>query len=605
MTRRFGAILISAALVGTGCGPSVASNLRDDPQGVNDAMGSTCGEVPAPWVIDLPDAEANQLEREMKGGKLVLVNYNCQKMTIVRGCDVALGTYDYGGLEYEAKHREMLDSDEAGLALSGGPAFAAKMKAEFDRGSVFRLDYAAAGRLSTTTEVVTRDMLKGEKARCAKATHFVAAMDFGAYVLTSGAAANIGAAAEVFGQGAHAASKSEVKNESQGGQPDSCKKATENDSDAPAGCKVPLLVQLYPIEASSAPSAPPRRPPPGAYFPSCPPGKVIDEHGSCRPKSSAKSYLCRPGDLNDCRAQCSAGHPMSCANLGLILEKGEGAKKDMKGAESAYQKACNAGVPQGCTGLGYVWSKSDDSSLKAKSTDLLEKGCAKGDGRACSGLGQQARIRRDYDGALNGFVRGCKKQYARACFYAGNILAKQNKWEGDQELFFRKACAGGDARGCLAMGSFLQNGPERAEGQKYVNDGVKQLTAECNKGKGESCEVLGDFYNGKYGKMSPQGDKAVGFYQSACDAGQEDACFDAGLILESGSGGARSNPSKAKELFAKACDKGHDAACSKVGKKAPGGPSFPSGPSPKGPKKPYCNDRGQPIMPLKPGQHCP
>jgi hypothetical protein len=606
-------ILLSSAFVAVGCGPSIASNMRSDPQGVNDAMGGKCGEVPAPWVIDLPEAEANQLEREMKGGKLVLVNYNCKELTLVRGCDVAMGDYDYGGLEYEAKHREMLDSDEAGLALSGGPAFSAKLKTEFERGSVFRLDYSAAGRLATTTEILTRDMLKGDSKRCDKATHFVAAMDFGAYVLSSGAAAKIGMAAEMFGQGATVGSNSEVKNQAQGGQPENCKKATGDDRDAPPGCKVPLLVQLYPIDAASPgerPSGPPPRPPPGSYRPTCPPGRVIDENGTCREKSKAKNYICAPGDVNDCRAQCSANNPVSCAILGRMLEKGEGTKEDMKGAESAYEKACDRGVSSGCTGLAYVWSKSDDASLKARSTEAFAKGCVKGDGRACSGLGQQARIRHDYDAALVQFEKGCKKGYARACFYAANILVRQNKDEEMAKSLFRKACAGSDDRGCLATGSYLQASGDKGEAARLVSTALKHLTADCDARKAESCEVLGDFFNGRYGKGAVQGEKAAGFYDKACAGGQEDACLEVAMIYEKGTGGAKPNPGKAKEYFAKACDKGADAACSKVGRKAPAPPPGPGAPPggprpPSAPKKPYCNDRGQPIMPLKPGQRCP
>jgi TPR repeat protein len=599
-------ILLSSAFAALACGPSVASNVRQEPQSMNDAMGAKCGEVPAPWVIDLPDAEANQLEREMKSGKLVLVNYDCKVLTPVRGCDVALGDYDYGGLEYEAKHREMLDSDEAGLALSGGPAFNATLKAEFAQGAVFRLDYAAAGRLATTTEIVTRDMLKGDKARCDKATHFVAAMDLGAYVLTSGAAAKIGMAAEIFGRGGKAGSNSEVKNQAQGGEPENCKKAGEDDKEGPAGCKVPLLVQLYPIDPPSAgerAATPPPRPPPGSYRPTCPSGRVVAENGACQPKSKAKNYICTPGDVSDCRAQCAADNAPSCAILGRMLEKGEGTVEDMKGAGVAYGKACDKGISEGCTGLAYVWSKSDDASLKAKSTETFKKGCAKGDGRACSGLGQQARIRKDYDEALVQFEKGCKKGYARACFYAANILNRQNKDEGKATSLFKKACAGSDDRGCLAVGNYLQAEGEKSDAAKLIASAVKHLTADCDQKKAESCEVLGDFFNGRYGKGSVAGEKAAGFYEKACAGGQEDACLEVATIFEKGTGGAKPNPEKAKEYFGKACDKGLDAACSKVGRKAPAPPGA-AGP-PGGSKKPYCNDKGKPIGTLKPGQRCP
>src|SRR5262245_39145741 len=85
------ATLTAAAVGALGCGPSAASNVRGDAPTTGDSIGGACGDEPAPWVIDLPEDRANQLENEMKKGGIVLVRFDCKELRIVRGCDVRLG----------------------------------------------------------------------------------------------------------------------------------------------------------------------------------------------------------------------------------------------------------------------------------------------------------------------------------------------------------------------------------------------------------------------------------------------------------------------------------------------------------------------------------
>lgn len=537
--------------------------------------GGKCGDEPAPWVIDLPEERANQLETEMKAGKIVVVKYDCQELKIVRGCDVKnAASYAYSGLSFEPKHKELEDADSAELSLSGGPAIAAKFQADYKNGAVLRIDYAAVGRQVTTTEIVYRDMLEGPK--CGEATHFIGAMDVGAYTLSSGAAADIGAAADAFGRGGSVGSTSKVQNRARGGSPKACKQATADDTAPPSECRSPLLVQLFPIERGSAAgaggSSKKHRPTSGAPFQeSCPPGKVMDASGSCRAKSSAASYACSGTDVSECSQQCDKGNPQSCAVLGYMYEKGDGTKEDAAKAAVAYKKACDASNLDGCTGYGYMLSKSDKPADQSQAASVLRTACERGSGRACSGIGQRARIKRDWAAALKEFERGCGLGYTRACYYAGSALLRLDKDEGKALQLMQRACAGGDERGCLAAGSMLIQGSggkkDPEYGKKLTARGVEALKAECEKKSSESCEVLGDFYSGRYGKAAPQGKEAAEFYSQACNGGQEDACYEAGMLFESGAGGAGKDPSKARSNFDKACNGGHEDACKKVGRK--------------------------------------
>lgn len=561
-----------------GCGPGTAAKaVRGDAPTAGGATGGKCGDEPAPWVIDLPDERANQLETEIKKGAIVLVKYDCQELKIIRGCDVKSGaSYAYTGLAYEPRHKELEDADAAGLALSGGPAGAAKFEADYKNGSMLRIDYVAVGRSLTATEIVTRNMLDGPK--CDEATHFVGAMDIGAYTLSSAAAADIGAAAEVFGRGGTASSTSKVANRSKGGNPGACRKATPDDPSPPSDCRSPLQVQLFPIDAATTSASPPPRPPrapnqSSPYAVTCPPGKVMDGTGSCRSKSTAKSYNCSGKDPEECNTQCQAGNAPSCATLGHIYEKGEGVNADDKKAFIYYKKACDAGDIDGCTGWGYMLSKSDNADENRQSVTVLRKACNEGNGRACSGLGQQARLRRDWAAAAKDFDRGCALNYSRACYYAGVALTKIDKEPAKALWNFERACRGGDERGCLAAGSYLVQGTagrkDPTEGNKLTSRALNALQIECTEKKSESCEVLGDFYMGKYGKAAPQGTKALEYYEKACSEGQADACWEIGLIYEGGLAGAKKEPGKAKNAFSQACAKGFDDACKKAGTSPP------------------------------------
>lgn len=571
-----GTLPVAIGVFGCSAG-SAAKAVRGDAPTAGGAMGAKCGDEPAPWVIDLPDERANQLETEVKKGGIVLVKYDCQELKIVRGCDVTAGvSYAYTGLSYEPKHKELEDADAAQIALSGGPAGVAKLGADYKNGSMLRIDYVAVGRSLTATEVVTRNMLSGPK--CAEATHFVGAMDVGAFTLSSGAAADMGVVAEAFGKGGNASSSSKVANKARGGNPSACRKANPDDSSPPNECRSPLQVQLFPIDAATTDATTPPRPPraPGQsspYAATCPPGRVMDGSGSCRAKATVKAYTCTGKDAAECNTQCQAGSAASCALLGHIYEKGEGVTADEKKALGFYKKSCDERDIDGCTGLGYMLSKSDNPDDKRQSVGILRQACDAGNGRACSGLGQQARLRRDWATAAKEFDRGCRLNYSRGCFYAGVALTHVDQDPAKALWNFERACKGGDERGCLAAGSYLTQGTagrkDPAEGSKLTSRALNALQIECTERKSESCEVLGDYYLGKYGKASPQGAKALEFYEKACSEGQADACWEMGNIHEAGLGGVKKDAGKAKGAFAQACAKGYEDACKKGGATPP------------------------------------
>ena len=95
--------------------------------------------------------------------------------------------------------------------------------------------------------------------------------------------------------------------------------------------------------------------------------------------------------------------------------------------------------------------------------------------------------------------------------------------QGDKQKasqLFKKACDGGNATGCFALGVLYANG-----------DGIRQ-----NK------------------------QKASQLFKKACDGGDAGGCFNLGVLYANGDG-IRQNISYAKELFGLACDKGLNSGC--------------------------------------------
>jgi TPR repeat protein len=523
---------VAAALVvaGTtsGCGPSVAGNLRGDPQSATAAMAGQCGEEPQPWVIDVgSDSLSHDIQRAVSEGKPVLVKYDCatRNIAIIRGCEVTGTRYKYQGFAYEQKQKTMQDSNQMAADLSGGPTVAAKFHADFENGSVFQIDYAPAGEYHLIgKERVDRTMISGGKV-CSSATHFVYSADVGAYSLSSGAAAKVAAAAELFGRGVNADSKSDVKNAAHGGNPTSCHDSSMNDEAAIKDCQVPLTLHLRPIDATEVTNRPP---PPGHGFSSamCPPGSALDAHQSCVKTSKGSAYQCSGNDINECKAQCDKGSPQSCAIVGYDYEKGEGVRDDLDQALRYYTKACDGHENEGCAGVGYVLSKKKDPA----STDILRKSCDRGSARGCSGIGQQLRLKTDYVAAAKTFGRACGLGYKRACFYAGAMLSKLHQHPEEGFEFYQMACYGGDERGCLAAGAMQMDGvgtqASPGAGKAMIERGLHGLEKECDEKHAETCEVLGDFWMGKFTGNTPTRDKARSYYEIACRGGQEDACAE-------------------------------------------------------------------------------
>jgi len=292
----------------TSCGGragGAAKAARADQPTASSAMGGKCTsptEDAEPWVIDLKADNRGALKAAMDKG-VVVVSYDCKELKILRSCQVR-GNYEYSGTGFNEDMIRLTDADSVRATLSGGAALAGSLEADMQRGTKLDIAYAVVGERNTTLPTITRDQL-GDG--CKGATLFVATASVGAFVMRSTTDAKVGAAAEMFGQGASAQSSSSASlNQSSGKRP-ICQKATSQDSAPLNECDFPLKLRLTAIGAPGAASAPAAKAHGGTGFlrmqASCPDG-TVRSNGACIASKSATNKVCNSAQPSECEAEC-------------------------------------------------------------------------------------------------------------------------------------------------------------------------------------------------------------------------------------------------------------------------------------------------------------
>ena len=109
---------------------------------------------------------------------------------------------------------------------------------------------------------------------------------------------------------------------------------------------------------------------------------------------------------------------------------------------------------------------------------------------------------------------------------------------------FRKACDGGELRGCLGLGSMFESGQGVAKDEAQA---AKLYRKACDAGNMAGCTDLGNLTASGRGVAK---DEAAGFalYKKACDGGDMNGCVNYALAYESGQGVAK-DEAEAAHLF--------------------------------------------------------
>ena len=177
----------------------------------------------------------------------------------VRGCNVELevlpncvgkGTYGFSAYA-ESRQDYVQNQDDLFAEL---PLGAASLSGKLSGNRQLRTDYLLVGVASLPSNAAyAKESLAGPD--CARATHVVARVYLGGFVLAAGDERTLKAEASLFGAGAGAESSSKIERVWSGGVASACTKAQEEGKESPL-CSVPLQIGLLPLgEAAAAPSA--------------------------------------------------------------------------------------------------------------------------------------------------------------------------------------------------------------------------------------------------------------------------------------------------------------------------------------------------------------
>jgi uncharacterized protein len=479
-----------AAALAVACqaGGAARSIRPEEPRAAAALKDGDClaGQSVSPLMVDFPVAERHELEAAMALG-VAVVSYDCQRFRVLSSCDLE-GSYGYVGLSRREEVVRLRDADELKINLPlAGAGLVSNLDVDTARGSTLDVGVVLVGKRRTVRSSVEPSELRGD---CAGATHFVRGASIGAFAVSKGSSAQIRSAVEVFHAAASGASSSSAATQTRDGDLSACTSAS--DAAPPNGCMAPVRVELITLsperDDSGAKGSSIAEP---ALESHCPERYVFAE-GRCvaAAAASATRHVCDYGDEADCEAQCSAGEPESCWNLGHMLASGSGLEKDEVRSRQVLAKACSAGSAGGCKSYGWMLANAHggvaDPNGAAKA---YRSSCDGGHGEGCMNLGVLVE-KADRPRAASLYKRGCSAGSVESCVaYGAALEAGFNGVPNDSEAarLYREACDAGSPRGCAGIGNALLFGKGVAVDRPR---GIELLRRGCKGGNAWGCSVL-------------------------------------------------------------------------------------------------------------------
>jgi TPR repeat protein len=144
--------------------------------------------------------------------------------------------------------------------------------------------------------------------------------------------------------------------------------------------------------------------------------------------------------------------------------------------------------------------------------------------------------------------------------FAQGLSAYRGKMFPQAAELYRKACDGGERKGCHDLGLMYYRG----EGvPKDLNRAADLYKRACDAGGTGGCLDLGLMYlRGEGVPKDPN--RAAELYKRACDAGSPPGCTDLGIMYYRGEGVAK-DMNQAADLYKRACDAGGSGGCFNLG----------------------------------------
>lgn len=226
---------------------------------------------------------------------------------------------------------------------------------------------------------------------------------------------------------------------------------------------------------------------------------------------------------------CDLGNAVSCNELGLLYENGNGVEQSRIKANEYYKVACNGKEKYGCYNLALAYE---------------------------NGRGLDVNIKE----ALRLYTKSCDLGFATACYNAANIynhgyLGVKKDYK-KAKINLEKACTQNEFIGCNNLGNMYANG----QGVKKDNQKAVILYAKsCDNHNEIGCYNLALHYSNGLG-VNINYPKAKELYEYSCDKKYASACNNLGVLYAKGQG-TRYDIEKAKYYYGLACDYGSQMGC--------------------------------------------
>lgn len=541
-------------------------------------------------IVDLRTEDRKDMETMLRQGRIPVVSYDCKDMKLLRRCSLE-AKFEYLGASPRKNVRSIENTDAIAAEV---PLASASLKASVQAGRKVDIALAEVGTRASSFELVAKQELKGvEAGDCDAATHFVRAVDVGAFAIAQRTSGEAAAAAAIFSASASGDSKSAMSSMNSEGKLDACERAKESDDDAPEGCRVPLRVHLRRVSADAkekeakaqeAANAQEKASGGDSPFaskadPPCPEGKVRAEGGSCVAPSPNIRYQCRSNDVAECRTQCDKGHLGSCERLGTLLLYGLPAAKpgeppkmdrDPKAAIAILEKACDVknrdAELRGCSALAHAYRSALMPIPKPPTPGSPPPPPPKPP--------TDAERKEAHDKGVAVLDVACKRLDAIACYNLANAhengMGPVVKGDADRAMhYYKRACSLGNVSGCLTAARLYVEGKKNPDGSEAVRkspaEGLAILDNACKQNASSACSQLATYLTTDKYKVKDV-KRAAGIFQMLCERKSLSGCSEYALLQVRGEGGVKADPKAARETLEQLCFESRvSAACYGVG----------------------------------------
>lgn len=260
---------------------------------------------------------------------------------------------------------------------------------------------------------------------------------------------------------------------------------------------------------------------------------------------------------------CQLGEGMACTAMGLLFTVGWQVSASPSRSLLEFRRGCQKDDAHGCLLAAVLLLEKQNASSSKQAATLLRKACVLGSGVGCmamaTGLQWKWSLRQPqhHKALVKGFQRGCQRGRGKSCLGLGLAAlvssATQFKQAGS---VLRKACLLGESMGCSLYGVLRLSGLGVPKSPRVA---VQAFRRGCQNQGGLSCLMLGFTYaKGLSHSVTLSRDRLL--MQQRCLRKQSAACLGVLLTLYQ-STRIKRNAARAAPFYQRACHLKTAKAC--------------------------------------------